>query len=437
MLKKLHLQMTLFCTLITGIIMISMSILNILSSESALKENAYISFQNDAASMVASLENQAIISHEWLARMEQNGKYLISLSNNGVPVFYDQLNHSKGQLQTIEKASQIALSEHQFEESTLDSKSILTNQVSYILHGGNKAQFYLSAANIPKKDYYLRLSVVYPLTPLYEQIATQRIQFFALNFLGLILLIIFSYFFTKRMLLPIKKSREQQVQFIASASHELRTPLTVMLSSLSAMSKADKLDQDRFRTMIFSEGRRMSRLINDLLTLARVDNSGFDMHFAAVELDTLLLDTVEKFEPLAEQHNIQLAVTLPDELIPPCAGDSQRLAQVLSILLDNAISYSPEGGRIGLSLRQHHGKLEVRIADSGPGIPDDSIDKIWDRFYRVDKSHTDRKHFGLGLSIAKEIVKSHRGKIWAERALDYGGAAFIVILPPITSNLNG
>ena len=429
MLKKLHIQMTIFCTLITGIIMVSMSVINILSSERSLRENAYISFQNDVSSILASLENQSIISHEWLTRMETNEQYLISLSNNGVPLLYDTLKYSEERSALLAKASRLALSEYGFHPSDLENKSVLTKQLSYVLHEKNKEQFYLSAANIPKQGYYLRIQVLYPLAPLHAQIARQRIQFFTLNFLGMILLFIFSYFFTRQMLLPIKKNQEQQIQFVASASHELRTPLTVILSSLSAMEKADEANQKRFQNMILSEGQRMSRLINDLLTLAQVEHTDFTLQLGAVELDTLLLDAAEKFEPLAEKKNIRLTVTLPDEVTAHCAGDAQRLAQVLAILLDNAISYTPTGGRIGLALYQHHNHLEIRVADSGPGIPDTCIKQIWNRFYRMDKSHSDRKHFGLGLPIAKEIIRSHRGNIWALNASEYVGAVFIITLP--------
>lgn len=429
MFRKLHLQMTLFCTLVTGMIMISMSVINILSSESSLKENAYISFQNDAASMTAGLENQTVISYEWLSRMEKNGRYFISISNNGYPLLYDQLNDNEERTPLIKKAAELALSEHDFEPSALSRKDVLTSQVSYILHENGKEQFYVAAASIPKGDHYLGIFVVYPVDALHQQIFQQRILLMVLNLMGLILLFIFSWFFTRKMIAPLKKSREQQIQFVAAASHELRTPLTVILSSLSAMEKAGKDDTVRFKNIILSEGRRMSRLINDLLTLAKVDNSKFEMHFSTVELDTLLLNTAEKFEPLAEQKYIHISVSLPDETIPPCIADHQRLEQVFSILLDNAVSYTPKGGQIHLSLLVSHARLEVRIADNGPGISDENKEKIWARFSRLDKSHTDRKHFGLGLSIAKEIVKNHKGKIWVEDAIGNTGTVFIVSIP--------
>lgn len=429
MFKKLHMQMTLFCTLITGMIMISMSAINIVSSNSSLQENAYISFQNDVASMVASLENQSVISYEWLSRVENNGRYLISISNNGYPLLYDQLNRTEEKAQLLKKASELVYSEYAFEPSSLSQKDVLTSQVSYILHENGKEQFYVAAIYIPKGNHSLDIFVVYSLKSLHQQIFQQRILFLILNLLGLLLLFIFFWFFTRKMIAPLKKSREQQVQFIASASHELRTPLTIILSSLSAMDKAGEDHIQRFKNIIASEGARMSRLVDDLLILAKADNSKFEMRFGPVELDTLLLNAVEKFEPLAGQKHIHIAILLPDETLPPFTGDYDRLEQVLSILLDNAVSYTPEGGRIQLSLLNQQTKFEIKITDTGPGIPTESKDKIWEPFSRLDKSHTDRKHFGLGLSIAKEIVKNHKGKIWVEDAASDTGAVFVITLP--------
>lgn len=429
MFKKLHLHMMLYCVMITGIIMIGMSVMNMFATEQALKANTYISFQDDATAMVASLENQTVISDEWIARMEKNGQYIISLSNNGLPLFYDTLNHSAKQTNDIKKATDLAYSEYNFKMNSLDNDGLLTRHIDFILHEKHKEIFYISAARISNGSSYLSALIIYPLETLHKQITGQRLQLLLFDFCGLILLCIFSYFFTKWVIRPLRKSREQQVQFIAAASHELRTPLTVIMSGLSAMKIARDEERERFHHVIASEGTRMARLIDDLLTLARMDSSGFDIHFSTVEVDTLLLDTAEKFEPLATQKKIRLTVDLPEEAVLPFTADRERLIQVFSILLDNAISYTPEKGQINLSLKWSHHKLKVRVADSGPGIPDDFKEQIWERFFRLDKSHSDRKHFGLGLSIAREIIRKHKGEIRVEDAADYGGAAFIVVLP--------
>lgn len=175
------------------------------------------------------------------------------------------------------------------------------------------------------------------------------------------------------------------------------------------------------------EGKRMSRLIDDMLTLSGTDSSHFTIHKTTVELDTLLLSAYEKFEPLAIKKCISLRITLPDQLIPPCSCDKERIEQVLSILLDNALSYTPSGGKICLSLQTSSDKLILRVADHGIGIPDSEKKAVFERFYRCDKSHKDKNHFGLGLCIAQEIIHMHRGKLWVEDTPG-GGATFVVVL---------
>lgn len=171
----------------------------------------------------------------------------------------------------------------------------------------------------------------------------------------------------------------------------------------------------------------MSRLINDMLTLSGADSSSLTLRKTAVELDTLLLSSYEKFESLARDKSISLGITLPEDSVPPCHCDKERMEQALSILLDNALSYTPAGGRVCLSLSVSQENFLMRVADNGPGIPDAEKEAVFDRFYRCDKSHKDKNHFGLGLCIAREIVRMHKGNLWAEDAKGKG-TAFVIML---------
>ncbi len=176
----------------------------------------------------------------------------------------------------------------------------------------------------------------------------------------------------------------------------------------------------------------MSSLINDMLTLSNSDNHNFPIRPKEVELDTLLMNTCEAFEPLAREKKLTLSITLPGDSIPVCTADDERISQVLSILLHNAISYTPAGGRIDLSLlyNKNHNKNRFcfTVADTGIGIPEEDKKKIFDRFYRAEKSRSTKGHFGLGLSIALEIVKLHHGTITVSDRPG-GGSIFTVTLP--------
>ena len=172
----------------------------------------------------------------------------------------------------------------------------------------------------------------------------------------------------------------------------------------------------------------MSHLITDMLTLANSDARSLQLHFQPEQLDEILLDTYEKYEALAKKQKISLSLQLPQELLPDCSCDRERMEQVLTILMDNALSYVPEGGRITLALEQKNTSLEIRVIDNGPGIPREEQEKIFERFYRREASRTSRHHYGLGLCIAREILRCHHGSIHAEDTSG-GGATFVVQLP--------
>ena len=190
----------------------------------------------------------------------------------------------------------------------------------------------------------------------------------------------------------------------------------------------DKKDAQMFFDIIQSEGEHMTRLIGDMLSLANADNDSWSIHPKQTELDTLLLQTYEKYETIANQKGLTLSIELPDLEVPPCRCDGERIAQVLSILLDNAFSYTPCGGSVRLSLSAERNYFQLLVADNGPGIPAELKPLVFERFYRADTSHEDKTHFGLGLCIAHEIIKLHKGKIWIEDTLG-GGATFLIRLP--------
>ena len=165
---------------------------------------------------------------------------------------------------------------------------------------------------------------------------------------------------------PIEENRKKQNQFVAAASHELRTPLAVILSCTEAM--LEKPDIEPFAhdlSTVKSEALRMSSLIQDLLTLSSRDANHFPIQKASTELDTLLLDAYEAFEAMAHTKQLKISVTLPEDIIPPCYCDKQRIYQVIAILLHNAISYTPNGGKITLALTMQEKYFALSISDTG------------------------------------------------------------------------
>ncbi len=212
-----------------------------------------------------------------------------------------------------------------------------------------------------------------------------------------------------------------------------------------------------------SECVRMSRLIDDMLLLAASDAHSWSIQKSEVDMDTLLIDTYDAYLPLCRQKNIDLQLVLPEQPLPKFYGDAERIRQVLAILLDNAIACTPAGRMIRICaetagsstsrtafskiiprMQETHAAgtakkaafLILRVIDQGPGIPDDKKARVFDRFYRADSSRSDKSHFGLGLSIAKELVRLHGGTIAVTDAVwdmpaQTGGSCFSVSLPCI------
>ena len=433
MFKKLHRQMTIFSALITSEILILMAIASLVIFERGLTRNSYERFLNNGNSCVAYLETQSVLSHKWILEAKQEYGVELRILNNGKRLFFDKLNEESssnasgenGRKSSVEnmlaEAARISREEQGLDVEYTGSIS-LPKEVYF-----ETADFYACTALIPKGSGVLSLVLVYPLDGLKGQIFHQRILWGGLLLIAVLALVVFSWFFTGKMLRPLEENRKRQTQFIASASHELRSPLAVILSSVQAI-EADPGECRRFLSPIKSEGTRMSRLIGDMLALANADNKSWSIMKSPCELDTLLLETYEKYEPLLREKGISMNVELPDESLSPCRCDGGRISQVLGILLDNGASYVPAGGKIRIGVEEKEKYFRIYVEDNGPGISDENKEAVFQRFYRADSSRKDKQHFGLGLCIAKEIVTLHHGSIRIEDTKG-GGTTFVVRLP--------
>ncbi|EKQ56737.1 MULTISPECIES: HAMP domain-containing sensor histidine kinase [unclassified Clostridium] len=229
---------------------------------------------------------------------------------------------------------------------------------------------------------------------------------------------------------PIKRSWEQQRQFVADASHELKTPLTVILANTDIIlsHKNDTIiNQLKWINYIKTEGERMTSLVNDLLFLAKTDANKNEVILSKINLSDIVWNCVLPFESIAfEEEKIINTEISPDAFIN---GDNNRLKQLLFILIDNAIKYCNEKGYINVTLSQTQDKVNLSVNNTGAPIPEDKILHIFDRFYRVDESRARKKDgYGLGLAIAKSIVETHKGKM-SVFSSESEGTTFIVTFP--------
>lgn len=436
MFRKVHLYLTALCAGITTAILIVMSLLYLYLSEKELYENQFRSFQNDINTISTSLEQQSVISMEWLSKMEARGGYTFYALDNGIPFLYSRLastSNSSEIRSLLDDCLDIyrndPVSSYMFETDAGDSPYNICVHSEFTFHPDDgKHEYHVSVIELNRGTSSLQLLVLSPLDFLREQIKRQRIRFLLIDFAAILLLSLFSFFFTGKLLQPVIESRKKQTEFVAAASHELRTPLAVILSAVECCRGADEEKQIRFLDTISQEGDIMTNLVNDMLTLSASDSQRFSCHPAPLELDTLVINTYEAFEPLAVEKKLSLSISLPEESLPCCTADADRIVQLLSILLHNALSYTPEGGRIDLVLSHKKNRFYLTVSDTGVGIAPEDKKKIFDRFYRAEKSRSAKGHFGLGLSVAAEIVKLHHGSV-SVTDRPGGGSVFTVMLP--------
>ena len=233
------------------------------------------------------------------------------------------------------------------------------------------------------------------------------ISFFA--FLGI------STLLAKWAVRPVAKAWQQQKQFIADASHELKTPLTVITTNAELLQSTDYTESERnkFLQSISLMSAQIKQLLEKMLILAKADAQQSAVTMSSLNLSSLVLNAALSFEGIFIEQGLTL-----EEYIEPdirVTGNEHALQQVADILLDNAGKYSSPGGTTSISLcTTHHGRCQLRVSNPGAEIPQEDLSKIFQRFYRMDKARSRNGSFGLGLSIAENIVTQHKGKIWAE-----------------------
>lgn len=231
-----------------------------------------------------------------------------------------------------------------------------------------------------------------------------------------------------------KEERERRL-FVSNVSHELRTPLTSVKSYLEALDDGALTEAvaPSFIRVSLDETNRMMRMISDLLSLSRIDNDNSHLDVELTNFTAFMTYVLNRFDQIKSQQTIEgkhYDIVREYPISPIWIEiDNDKMTQVLDNILNNAIKYSPDGGKITVGMKTTDTQLIISIADEGLGIPKKDLPLIFDRFYRVDKARSRAQGgTGLGLAIAKEIIKQHRGFIWAKS--EYGkGSTFTIVLP--------
>jgi signal transduction histidine kinase len=226
-------------------------------------------------------------------------------------------------------------------------------------------------------------------------------------------------------------------ELVAAVSHDLRTPLATTRAMVEALADgvvSEPAEVRRYLGLMQREIHQLSRQIEDLFELSQIDSGALELTLGALDVRALVSDTIAAYEARARERDLRLECRMPAPL-PPLLADGSRMQRVLRNLIDNALRHTPPGGAVEISAHTDDGSLLLCVSDSGPGIAADERERIFERFYRGERSRSRESGSvgaGLGLAIARGLVEAQRGKIWVESG-PLGGAAFRVRLPIATN----
>ena len=244
---------------------------------------------------------------------------------------------------------------------------------------------------------------------------------------GLLLILIIVVYLSGRIVRPFAESYEKQKQLITDAGHEIKTPLAIIQADADVLEM--ELGENEWLSDIQSNSRKLSSLTNDLVSLARMEEGGTPLQILEIPISDVILETAQSFQTLAQAQNKDLQLSVEPML--SMEADEKSIRQLLSILLDNALKYSPEGSAIPLSLSKHAKQIKLTICNvSTLPLPGENLNRLFERFYRADPSRNSQTGgHGIGLSIASAIVAAHNGQIHAT-ALE-NSSLQITVTPPL------
>ena len=426
--QRYRVRITAIVAASTTLVLVVMAVYSYLFAANQVREQAAEQFSSELNAICYTLATQDTVSHTWLTQTERNNGMLIDVESATAGSVYSEQSELRGELTRLarEEAERLGLDPYgrPLGNTTPDS-------VSFQMQTGH-GDFRAAVARMDAGGRLLRITVLKDMAQEQRQINRLQLAFGTGVTAAAVCLLVLGWVFSVWAARPLEDARKMQGEFISAVSHELRSPLSVIRMNAENMEKTTGEKSFelslRFAGKIVKECSRFSRLIDDMLRLAKADENTWAMSFQPVIPDIIPLAVIENYEQAAVEKKINLTADMPDTPIGKVVCDSGRIEQVLTILVDNAMQYTPEGGTIRISLGKDRRHYIFRVEDSGTGISKEQREKIFDRFYRGDPARSAREHFGLGLSIAMEIVMLHQGELSVDDS-GLGGAAFTVRLP--------
>lgn len=446
MFKSLKRKLLLFYTFITGLVLTLILVFVLISNIKNLRKEYTDRIMQTMNEYITMLSNDNTISLKSLSRDsgQELGHFVADIYDNGNRLKYvnnsmagDTVLEMFGECRTFAEAEGIFT----------DRNSSYTGSVYELSGGGIRKKlgmaarvvynrktdtYILAAANRgsmpyvkqPDKKVYRDILLVYDAEDYGIRCVRSIIGILLIDIMGILVFMFTGHIILERIIYPMEENDRRQKRFVAAASHELRSPLAVIRANVSLISDGGQ-DVKSSAAVIDRESIRMARLIDDMLLLASAENSTWDVKLEEINPEDLIIDGYEAYQSLCREKNITLKTELPEKILPYIKGDEERLGQLMGILINNAISYSPEKTDIIIRAESVKNVVRIMIIDHGCGVPDDKKKLIFDSFYRADKSRKDKEHFGLGLSIAREIMELHHGRIMVADTAG-GGSTFIL-----------
>lgn len=427
MIQSLKNRLVILYTGTTGLILTLVIIIILINSNQKTLNGIRLAFQNSFWTINNSIITNNAVNDIWMAEMEIENKLIIRVEDNNVPLFFKgtaQGVTSSGLL--VERLKAMALKDNI--DTTVGPISNTEIQSPIYRIEGDFNDFYLGQIYIARMKSTKRCVIILQNITKEKDDMIKRYAFYVgLDIIGIIFFYLISVWIIGKSLLPVEESKRRQTQFIAAASHELKSPLAVIRVNASAI----RLEPDRaehYVKIIDKECERAGKLIEDMLFLANTNTKNWEVKMEAVDIEAVLFDVYDTFLPLCMENGKKLTLDLQEEILPKVQGDSYRIKQIFAILIDNAVTYSTEGDTILLRTYVKKNSLWFEVEDHGEGIEPSKKEEIFECFYREDRAHKDRNHYGLGLNIAKELVSLHLGSIFV-RDTPGGGATFCIVLP--------
>lgn len=426
MLKRLKRDFVLLCAGLTGLVLLAACLLAFSLTKTQIERANLEAFEYQSQTLSVLLAGSKQLNHSQIYRMEKDGDVLIWLFDNGNPIRIAGAE-DEGRRETLFGAALAQLAAKSGGEPVEPAQRSAqpVNLSTDFSHGGDAFLAKYISTPIGAREWY-SMVLVKPIAGQSQDVHRTALLYAGIFAAGLALLFVIARLLAGRSLRPVEAAQAKQKEFIAAASHELKSPLAVIASSVDILQNA-KGDAAACCQNIRGEARRMSGLVDDLLLLAGAETGKWTVKKAATNVEDVLAAAYERYLPLATQKEVSLRLNLPGGSLPLVPADEERLLQVLSVLLSNAISYSPAGSQVTIEGGREKKAVALSVRDNGPGIANEDKANIFDSFYRARQPHSDKSHFGLGLAVAQQLVLLHDGTLAVEDTPG-GGATFVVKL---------